>query len=160
MAANIERRSSEGGTEGREQAPGPSQRVGARHRGAPSPMQGGGYLNVCTQIEFDFRRTDQRVAELRAIGLRRFWLEFASEHGVEVFLALWRRLDEEKGLEITRHDLPRWSAYTRYQRNQAILALSAGGATPEQILDHLRRELGQTISRGHVVRVIRRGLDR
>lgn len=145
-----------------------SQGVGARQDDpAPQPM-GGEYPNNCAlpnfskpaPVETEKKRRDPRFEELEKIGLPAVWLRIAERVGFDTWLDLWRMLSED---ESVRHDggarLPKirsFSAYSRYQRNRYIKALSAQGMPPKEIQISLRKNLGEHLDISNIIRMTRR----
>ena len=137
--------------------------VGARQGSASLPLEGGGYPETCTVLEFSARppesekNRDPRLGELQRIGLKRVWLDVAEEIGVDSFLAMWRILDSD---ESSRHKegflqihLKLYRSFLRYQRNRYIEALSAQGYKPIEIQHCLSRQLREPVSLRHISRL-------
>lgn len=140
--------------------------VGARQTPQPLPPGGGGYLDVCTVLDFqkkaeDSKKTappaDPRLDELRRMGLPRVWLRVAEAIGIDAFLTTWRILDADPSTwhneTILRIRLRPYRSYLRYQRNRYIEALTAQGLKPEEIQRRLQRQLGESVSHRHITRL-------
>ncbi len=93
------------------------------------------------------------------MGLPRAWLDVARLSGPQLFLEIWRALDRPELIENEgrlRMTMPRFRRYQRYQRNRYVQALAAEGHKWEEIRDLVERDLGERISRRHVVRLMKR----
>lgn len=138
--------------------------VGGRQEQSPPPPGGGGYQNKC-EI-FKFRPTaeknrDPRLDELREMGLQRTWLDVAEAIGVDAFLQVWRILDADKSniCDDGRRLVPMRSYiwFERYQRNRYIETLLAANLSSEQVSQMIKNQLGESLTRGHILRFRRRG---
>ena len=144
---------------------GSSHRVGGRHKGTPTTLGGGGYLDNCTDFKNRValaRRADPRLHELRKFGLNSRWMIVASVIGFDEFMALWQVLDEierarrarEKSVTI-RFRLPRFKHYLRHQRNLWLHHLATEqNLTLKAIQNMLKRETGEELSIFHIKRII------
>lgn len=148
--------------------PGPSQMrthpipapLGARHGRSAAPGVGGGYQDGCSVSKSAVGHGgDARLAELRRAGVGRAWQAVAKAVGYEAFLVVWQVLDSlpEVADERNRVCVPRWTNYLRYQRNLLVQGMAEAGATPAEIQAAVQRDLGETLSRNHVRRLIKAG---
>jgi hypothetical protein len=160
-------------TEKRSQKPGqfdpdlfdtaPLAPLGARH-GLPDPPEGGGgSRDECGVPNSAVERApragasaDARIGELRRMGIGRVWVEVARTIGFEDFIAMWRVLDSLPDVvdERNRVCVPRFSTYLRYQRNELIRGMAARGHTRPQILQELRRQVGENLSEEHLSSIL------
>lgn len=132
--------------------------VGARQARPAPPGAGGGYLDGCTASEL---RADPRLRELAEIGLSATWLSVARQLGYDQFVAMWRLLSSDPALrndddQIELHLRP-FRAFERYQRNRYITTLVLAGMKPRQIHELVRKDLGERLSRRHVMRLAAEG---
>lgn len=133
--------------------------LGARQASSTPPVSGGGYQDGCTSSDFAVprRARDARLDELRRSGVGRVWLQVAEAIGYESFLVVWRTLSEQPEVADERHRVyvPRWQSFLRYQRNLLVRTLARAGASPEEIQTIVAREVGETMSRTHVCRLVK-----
>ncbi len=137
--------------------------VGGRHSPASPSPQGGGYQVVYTDSDAAVRAAaDQRMNELREIGLSRVWLDVAEAIGIDAFLDVWQILDRENlGMgaerrELVRLYIPHFSTFLKFQRNRYIQTLAQQGAQAREISALIWHELREKISVRHVARLIAR----
>lgn len=146
------------------------QGVGARHAPSPPSPTGGGYLDVCTAVDFQKKArgaeksgagaandADPRLDELRRMGLQRVWINVAAAIGVDAFLAAWRVLDADPSTQHNdtslRISLRVYRSYLRFQRNRYIEALAVEGVQPPEIRRRLERQLREQVSLRHISRI-------
>lgn len=139
--------------------------VGGR-QDQPSPsVGGGGYLDICTVLNFspdgEQKKRDPRVEEFRQMGLQRVWLDVAEEIGADAMLKMWRILDRAhaNGGDEGRFMVPMrsYGSFLRYQRNRYIEALDSQGVKPKEIREMLNKQLCEQISIRHISRILKRG---
>lgn len=139
--------------------------VGGRQANPSPPPGGGGYLAICTVLNFrpagDPKKIDPRLDELKKMGLQHSWVRVAEEIGFDAFLSVWRILDADPSsyggggrLEIP---LRAYSSYLRYQRNRYIETLSEMGCDAKEIRERLKDQLRERISLRHISRIQKRG---
>lgn len=134
--------------------------VGGRQALPPFPGWGGGYQDNCTVLNFEKKR-DQRLDELRAMGLQRVWIDIAEKIGVDNLLIAWRMLDSDE----TNHadqgrlliPIRRYRTYIRFQRNRYIEALVELKLSPREIKEKIERQLCEKISVRNILRIAKRG---
>lgn len=154
MTERGEKRHSEQGIAGLSgQGEADEQGVGARQGDLPLPPRGGGYLHICTGLNFCARAPrgdDPRIGELRRMGLPRWALAVAERLGVDSLLELWRIMDadptshgKEGRLVVT---IRLYRSFLRFQRNRFIEALATTGSPPAEIQRRVQRQLGERIS--------------
>lgn len=144
----------------------PTPGVGARQAAPGLPIQGGGYQDVCTVLEFQKKPAgaeksaparDPRLDDLQRMGLPGVWLEVAETIGVDAFLATWRIIDADPACwhndTILRVRLRPYRSYLRYQRNRFIESLVAQGMKPAEVQARIRQQLGEDISHRHITRL-------
>jgi len=143
------------------------QGVGGRPEGSHPYGGGGGYLDICTQLEFpigpkknraDPRVTDPRLLALQGMRMHERWLRIASVIGMDNFLFVWEQLDRDvdrAGLSIWV-SLPRFSRYMRHQRNRIISLLAEQGLKSQAIQQAILNDLGERISIRHIDRIRKR----
>ncbi|MCW7553666.1 hypothetical protein NX722_13715 [Endozoicomonas gorgoniicola] len=133
--------------------------VGARHKHSHPPLQGGGYLNICTDSEVCLpENSPASLSELAAMGVSRTWCNVASAIGTEAFLEVWQILDQshDQGAELNgsiRVTVPRYERFLRYQRNRVIRSLANQGKNPADIQKYLKAEMNIDISLRTVQRI-------
>jgi hypothetical protein len=131
--------------------------VGGRQATPPSPPQGGGYLDIHSISNF-CEKPDQRLGDLRAMGLPAHLLRAAEAIGADAFLAFWRIMDQEPSTRTDKGDIELrmrpYRSYLRYQRNRYIEQLTALGKTPADIREAVRLHLCERISLRHIYRVM------
>ncbi len=140
-------------------------RVGARHGGIGLSGGGGGYLNIFTGSNFEeknggAKKIDPRMDELREMGMQRFWLAAAERFGVDWLLEFWRMADAD--IEISQNGMVSmafrpYRSYLRYQRNRYIEELVGRGIGPDEIRALLIQQLGEKISKRHILRLVQKG---
>lgn len=131
------------------------QEVGGR-QGDPAPTpRGGGYLSSCSTS--NFRATDRRIDELRAMGMPAHWIAVAENIGFDAFDRMWRILDGDPALDSGRGYLDLrlrpYQSYLRYQRNRHIEDLVRRGLTPREIMNQVKASLGEVVSIRHISRI-------
>jgi len=99
---------------------------------------------------------DERILELRKIGISNWLILLAEEIGYDNMLIVWRRLSYEAG-ENGEHRLriQRWTSFMRYQRNQLIFSLNGEGKTLKQIRKYLISGLGESPAIEQINRIIK-----
>ena len=136
--------------------------LGAR-QGFPAPPGGwGGSRDECTAPNSAVGRAapradaDPRIRELRRMGIGRVWIEVARAIGFEAFIAAWQVLDSLPDVVDERHRVcvPRFTTYLRFQRNELIRGMAARGHSRPQILQELRRQVGENLSEEHLSRIL------
>lgn len=157
---NTEKRSSQ--TETAPSDPGATpgaEGVGGRQGAVSTPSRGGGYLDTCTEKKAPVGGTgaDPRIDELRAIGLPRAWIQVADLVGYDLFMGLWKILDNEAPCRPFHIKVPPFSKWQRYQRNRYIIALDSEGLKPREIQTRVRRELRENITLRHIWRIVAEG---
>lgn len=93
---------------------------------------------------------------LHKIGMHLRWITLAQRIGMDAFLEMWRAVDEDEtrtGTSILI-SIPRLSRFTRFQRNQFIMALACDGFDHEAIRRQVWQVLHEEISLRHIARVI------
>jgi hypothetical protein len=141
------------------------QGVGARHPYTPLCGEGGRYLDTCTEpvfFEKNFKKSeDQRINELREMGLGYKWLQIAETIGFDNFMSIWAILDADNinnsdiPSERVRIWVPTFNRYLRYQRNRYILARAADkDANPDDIKKEIRKLLGESLSLAHIKKIM------
>lgn len=143
------------------------QGVGARQTDLFAPEGGGGYLDECNRSELSRRDVEAaKIRELEDMGIAQIWLRVARSIGYENFLELWRILDvaaEQREMRLSDNEsmievqMRRYSSFRRYQRNRFIETLAAGGIPPLDIQQAVKGQLGESLTRNHIVRIARRG---
>ncbi len=99
---------------------------------------------------------DERIVELKKIGVSNWLILLAKEIGYENMLVVWCRLSYEAGNNGEhRVRIQRWTSFLRYQRNQLIFSLNDEGKTPIQIRKYLISELGKSPVTTHIDRIIK-----
>ena len=139
--------------------------MGARHRGSPPAVGGGGYPDICISEEppvggdhKNARGRDPLMDELREMGVGHLWLQVAEGIGAEAFIEIWEILDRALGDAVRRDAyVPNYSTYTAYQRNRFIQALSAAGHGTQEIRRMVKCELHETLTPRHILRVVAGG---
>lgn len=135
-----------------------SKGVGARHKATTIPPGGGGYLDIYPDSEFSKKNDghDPRLDELREIGLPKPWLDIAGEIGFDALLSVWHKLSSYASDQDNRHYVyvPRFSRWTRRQRNMTITALSATGLSNKLIQAKIVDQVGEFVSIAHIKRII------
>lgn len=130
--------------------------VGARQVDPHTTVGGGGYLSTCTILEFraSAHASDPRIDELRAMGMRKIWLDVAEIVGFDAFLAMWRRFEAEPGaitddgrLELR---LRSYRSYLRFQRNRFIASLHDAGLDDRAIQEKVKVSLRESLSLSHI----------
>lgn len=139
------------------------RRLGARRERPLATRGGGGYPDSCTILKLRPDapgRGDPRVDELRTMGLPRLWLDVAELIGVDNFLAMWRRLDQDF-LEAEPEDeqilvkLRPYRSYLRFQRNRYIETLVEAGHDVQSVCEAVEKMLGEKVSKRHISRIAR-----
>ena len=132
--------------------------VGARHKETPITSEGGGYLDIYPDSKFSKKNSDcdPRLDELREIGLPKPWLDIAGEIGFDALLSVWHSLSSYASDQDNRHYVyvPRFSRWTRRQRNMTISALSETGLSNKLIQIKIKNEVGEIVSIAHIKRII------
>lgn len=135
--------------------------VGGRQAEPLPPAGGGGYLDICTVLNFRptagaEKKRDPRLDELRAMGLPGTWLQVADTIGFDAFMQMWRILDADESLHedgrikaYIRH----YRSYLRYQRNRYIETLQALHVPCSLIREMLKHQLGEEISERHIFKI-------
>jgi hypothetical protein len=141
--------------------------VGGRQAKGRVSGGGGGYLENCGISNFriqDAPPPDPRFDELAKIGIGGPWLRLARRVGFDAFLEIWRAISEDEGV---RHDggrrmpkLREFSAYQRFQRNQYVRSLAAGGMDPQQVRKLVEKNLGERLSIRHIQGVMNGAYNR
>lgn len=141
--------------------------VGARQADLFAPQGGGGYLDERNRSDLSKKDLEAaKIRELDDMGLSRLWLRVAATIGYDNFLQLWRLLDtaaEQRELRLSDNQsmievqLRRFSSFRRYQRNRFIETLAASGLPADQIRLEVKAQLGENLTRNHIVRLARRG---
>ncbi len=99
---------------------------------------------------------DERILELRKIGISNWLILLAEEIGYDNMLIVWRRLSYEAGkYGEHRIRIQRWTSFMRYQRNQLIFSLNDEGKTAKQIRKYLLSGLGESPAIIHIDRIIK-----
>lgn len=156
MAGQTEKRSSDHGiSQAQADSASLDQGVGGRQGQVPPAGRGGGYQSTCTVSNFaDF---DERLEELRAMGLPARWIRIAETIGIDDFLAMWRILDSDQSIRSEKGDLETtlrpYSSYLRFQRNRYIEALVQQGLGVREIQAAVREQLCEVISLRHISRI-------
>lgn len=155
MSNNVIRSSGGGLTTSTASATG----VGARHKETTIPPEGGEYLDIYPDSKFsekNFEVSDPRLEELREIGLPKPWIDIAREIGFDALLSVWHKLSAYASDQDNRHYvyIPRFSRWTRRQRNMAITALSATGLSNKCIQAEIENQAGEIVSIAHIKRII------
>lgn len=145
------------------------QGVGGRQGDLFAPEGGGGYLDECNPVELPQGTVeDTKFRELEEMGLPAVWLEGARLIGYENFVRLWRHLDgaaaggslplsdNESMIEVR---LRRFASFQRFQRNRFIESLAALGLDGAEIQVAVHSQLGEKLTRNHILRLIRRSRD-
>lgn len=133
--------------------------VGARHRQSGTADRRGGYQQICNSEMFSKKiapTSDSRINELREIGIASYWIDIAETIGVDNFLAMWSILSDSDTVQLEKHYayVPRYSAWTRYQRNRAIISMHADGLSPKEIKIRIKNDLKEDITLGHINKII------
>lgn len=121
----------------------PGHRVGARQRKSDPSLEGGGYLNFCSnsQLLKDEKKTAEIIlAELREMGLRRDLLQVAEKIGADNFLQVWKILETsctKMHNSEFRVSFPRFGRYVRFQRDLFIRKLADENKHPADIQKEL-----------------------
>lgn len=139
--------------------------VGGRQGDSVRPPGGGGYLDICTVLNFappgEQKKRDPRMEELKKMGLQQSWLRVAEEIGVDAFLRTWRILDGDPGNygDSGRLKIPlrRYSSYLKFQRNRYIETLMQANCSAQEIRERLKRQLCEQISLRHISRIQKKG---
>lgn len=144
-----------------------TQGVGGRQADLFAPEGGGGYLDECNPVELPQGAVeDAKFRELEDMGLPAVWLEGARLIGYENFVRLWKHLDgaaaggtlplsdNESMIEVR---LRRFASFQRFQRNRFIESLAAMGLGGSEIHAAVKAELGENLTRNHILRLARRG---
>lgn len=143
------------------------QGVGGRQPDLFAPAGGGGYLDECNPAEVS--KTDiehAKIRELEDMGLQQVWLTVARQIGYDAFIAMWRLLDaaaERREMRLSDNEsmievsLRRFASFRRYQRNRFIETLAAMGLPNTEIQSAVKGQLGENLTRNHIVRLARRG---
>jgi len=141
------------------------QGVGARQGDLFAPAGGGGYLDERNRSDLSKKDLEfAKIRELDDMGLSRLWLRVAKTIGYDNFLQLWRLLDtaaEQRELRLSDNQsmievqLRRFSSFRRYQRNRFIETLAATGLPADQIRLEVKTQLGENLTRNHIVRLAR-----
>ena len=141
--------------------------VGARQGDLFGPAGGGGYLNECNRSEVSKRDLEvAKIRELEDMGLPNIWLRVARAIGFENFMQFWRIVDtaaEHREMRLSDNEsmievqMRRYASFRRYQRNRFIETLAAGGHSATEIQQAVKGQLGESLSRNHIVRLARRG---
>lgn len=134
------------------------QGVGARQGHEAARPGGGGYLDECTPAQLWEKA---RFRELADMGLPQIWLEIAHDLGYEAFMRMWRRLDAAEALRSDNNSmievkLRRFASFERYQRNRFIEAMADMGLTNPDIRARVKRDLGEELSKSHILRLTAR----
>lgn len=92
------------------------------------------------------------------MGMPDWLLQIAQAIGVDHTLTMWRILDAQRGRRsddglMINLQLRPFSSYRRYQRNRFIEALGAVGFSVDEIRSKVKRELGEELSRRHILRL-------
>lgn len=143
------------------------QGVGARQADLFAPAGGGGYLDECNPSELSKRDIEAaKIRELEAMGLAMVWLRVARSIGYENFVELWRILDtsaEQREMRLSDNEsmievqMRRFASFRRFQRNRFIETLAADGLPALEIQMAVKGQLGESLTRNHIVRIARRG---
>lgn len=146
---------------------GQAQGVGGRQGDLFAPEGGGGYLDECNPVELPQGAVeDTKFRELEEMGLPAVWLEGARLIGYENFVRLWKHLDgaaaggslplsdNESMIEVR---LRRFASFQRFQRNRFIESLAAMGLGGSEIHAAVKAQLGENLTRNHILRLARRG---
>lgn len=142
--------------------------VGARHQAMHSPKGGGGYQDICSELELAVKKSRENfekifqptLEDLREMGLSGKWLEVAEKIGVENWLEVWRildnsNIDEPSHLrENLRVRIPLFSRFRRFYRNQVIYLLTEAGHDSHEIERFLNKINLEPISKPQI-RMIR-----
>ena len=131
--------------------------VGGRQGDPACGLDGGGYLDICTEQGLGFGDEPQ-VREFRAMGLPKVWMDAVRLLGPAKFLELWRLLDRPELIESEgrlRMTMPRFRQFLRFQRNRYIQALAHDGHGAQEIQARVHDELGERISVRHVQRLMK-----
>ena len=128
---------------------------------------GGGYLNECNRSDVSKRDLEvAKIRELEDMGLPNIWLRVARAIGFENFMQFWRIVDtaaEHREMRLSDNEsmievqMRRYASFKRYQRNRFIETLAAGGHSATEIQQAVKGQLGESLSRNHIVRLARRG---
>lgn len=151
----MERRSSQARSAEPHGEEGPG--VGGRHSRRPHGPGGGGDLGTCNFSKFPPEPGDPRLDDLRAIGLQPCWRRIAALIGCDLWDKVWRLLDEDatRGNDGAMYiPLRSYRSYLRYQRNQLVRTLYAGGMRINDVQDEVHKAVGERLSRKHLYRII------
>ena len=94
------------------------------------------------------------------------WVNIARQIGYDNFITLWRLLDaaaERREMRLSENEsmievnLRRFASFRRYQRNRFIETLALMGLPNGEIQAAVRGQLGENLTRNHIVRLARRG---
>ncbi len=141
----------------------PAAGVGGRQKETHTPLTGGGYLDICTEIDSRIEKNvDPRLDELCDMGLGQLWIHIAKHIGVDAFLFVWQVLDKKNisappgCYDKARIRVPQFSRYIHYQRNKVIVALSNEGLSTKEIQKRIKTDLCEDITVRHIQRIIKR----
>ncbi|PHS25942.1 MAG: hypothetical protein COA83_04580 [Methylophaga sp.] len=132
--------------------------VGARHMDGNNHQWGGGYLDICTDLEVSKKNSrDPRLDELADMGIGGFWRSLADDIGFDAFMVVWNSLSchASGGDDGHRVYIPRYDAFMRYQRNRMILSLSSTGLKARDIRERVISDLREHVSINHINKLIR-----
>lgn len=137
----------------------PAQGVGGRQPSPPTPLQGGGYQDIRTIL--NFCAGDMRIEDLKKMGLPARHLQLAEAMGIDAYLAMWRfvgsSVDFLNRCGYVELKMRPYKSFLRYQRNRLIQSLAGAGLLRSEIRRILKSDLGENLSTRHISRVIRRG---
>jgi len=91
------------------------------------------------------------------MGLSRTQLLVAEAIGFDNFMLAWRIYDQDPACRTDKGDLEvrmrSYRSYLRFQRNRFIESLMAEGKSVTEILERMKAELGEKVSRRHIYRL-------
>jgi hypothetical protein len=141
--------------------------VGGRQADLFAPEGGGGYLDECNPAEVSKTEIERaKIRELEDMGMAQVWVNIARQIGYDNFITLWRLLDaaaERREMRLSENEsmievnLRRFASFRRYQRNRFIETLALMGLPNGEIQAAVRGQLGENLTRNHIVRLARRG---
>ena len=129
-------------------------REGGRQEDPAHRIEGGGYLDNCTDLKFS-KNDFCEISDLRKMGLSGRWLAVAERIGVESFLEMWEELcyQVRESDDDRRVNVPCFSSYRRFQRDQVIKTRKAEGLSRKEIACYLNANLQTKVSLSTITRV-------
>lgn len=139
--------------------------VGGRQPYTPTPTGGGGYQSICMDTDFSknfFKKIeDQKIKELKEMGIGEKWLHIAERIGFDNFIEVWTILDADNirdlnmSYERVRFCIPTFKRYLRYRRNCYISILVAeNNVDSKYIQKQISENLGEDLSLTHIKRLM------